>query len=100
MEPDPWNQASRESFRTGNPKSKTAIDDATFLAAPLVVDDGTEGDKHWINGARQLVQGRILIILLQPPEHRTSRRCAVYSFMKGASTSTKSNKRAIVKCFS
>src|SRR5262249_42261416 len=52
-----------------DPDSPTAIDDAALLAEALLVDTGS-GDKHWINGARELLKGLILFALLQEPEYR------------------------------
>lgn len=47
-----------------DPDSETAVDDAARLAEALIIEEGG-GDKHWINGARELVKGFILFALRQ-----------------------------------
>lgn len=73
---DPFGASGLQSLHRFNPlaeidpASPTAIDDAALLAEALVVDEGS-AEKHWINGARELVKGLILFSLLQEPEWRT-----------------------------
>jgi type IV secretion system protein VirD4 len=71
---DPFGTTGLKSHRFNplveiDPRSETAIDDAALLADALVVDEGAH-DKHWVNGARELVKGLILFALMQPKENR------------------------------
>ena len=54
-----------------DPESWTVVDDVASIAQSLIVDDGDTRSKHWIDSARTLLSGLILLTLMFPEEERS-----------------------------
>jgi type IV secretion system protein VirD4 len=72
---DPFNQSGQASacfnaLAELDPDSWTIIDDVAAITHALIIDDGESRSKHWIESARALAVGIILLTLLLPEGER------------------------------
>ena len=72
---DPFGQSGQAStcfnaLSELDPESRTIVDDVAAITQALIVDDGDTRSKHWIESARALFGGIILLTLMLPRSER------------------------------
>ena len=72
---DPFGQSGEPSASINvleelDPESSTIVDDVASITQALVVDEGDPRSRHWVDSARKLLSGIILLVLMLPKEER------------------------------